>query len=950
MLGAAVLTSCAEDMVNETVTDYLNGSEKTPIEVSLLLDKGNGPVTRAVDNQFDNGDKLIAYLRHVTWEGGSGDRTSVPADQAPKLVTFTATGSEAWTGVDISPIGLWILDESDLLTFPLGLNHTNTKQATGLTASPALYWDDFSSSSSADKDLRTSGHYLQSYYGYCYNGSPAYGQSGTHISTQLFEANGTLGWTVDTDQSNGFKTSDLLWSYEQTPIKYAHVDNEGNKNHGTLILPYTHAMSKVTIEVVCADGFDADVDKNFGSAEVTLNQMNTVTSLTAPTATAAVGNTPADIKMQKGTPEGKKCSFSALIAPTLFKAGNDLATITGVDGNKYTIPLTDAVLTTATSPAYAWSTQLAAAKVGGTAATSVTAHATSGYTATDGGITKPGVNYLITVTIKKQKISVSATIKGWDEVTAKAEGAIHFANDITEKGSIVDELKTQGFDVYLKGTASGALYGSKKTTVLWSSDNWVYDPVMYWPDGANKFYFRALSGATHDNVKTEDINESLTMQNGLDVLWATTPSHSGPETENPTLNYGVGDPIAPRTGDVPLDFVHAMSKITVNLVTDEGTPQAVTTLAGAKISIANLYDEGTINLHDGKITDLKYHTADNVVTIKDFYAANDATESSTKLSEYVVVPQSLTTLADGAEREGNVSFYNQAELMEKTDENGEKNTYVISTLEKKLYTEEEIRCQNADLEGSLQGGAIKIEATYYTEAEAEEYNRTKGAVKDGDPLVYTVDQFSALKNADIPRALFDLFDFVDLTYEEFVAITDKPFAEFSSEDYQTIKGVIEEEKLKHDEISAAAYNSKLEGLVEEGEVKTPAVLYTEEEIKAYNSSLPGAIQPTDVKSYEIKEDGTSIKAKPGDIKTNGANPKIVMLIMLPDGPGGTDGTTYTIDLAQCKDEQDRLISTWEPGNHYKYTIKLNKEKVTFRAMIKGWDEKEGSGNATLDWD
>ena len=35
---------------------------------------------------------------------------------------------------------------------------------------------------------------------------------------------------------------------------------------------------------------------------------------------------------------------------------------------------------------------------------------------------------------------------------------------------------------------------------------------------------------------------------------------------------------------------------------------------------------------------------------------------------------------------------------------------------------------------------------------------------------------------------------------------------------------------------------------------------------------------------------------------------------------------------------------------YTYPITLKKEAISFRVIIKDWDEKTGSGNANLDWD
>lgn len=648
-VSAALLSSCHDDF---TADDYLNGSEKTPLTASALIDGAGGVRSRAVDKDFEASDKLIAYLRHVTWDGTTtGARTSVAADKAPQLVTFTkgSTAMTAYDGSDITPIGTRVA---------LGLTSDNTKQAADLTASPALYWDDFSNSASDVTDLRTDGHYLQSFYGYCYNGGAP--------TTALTEDTGALGWTVADNQSTGFKTSDLLWSYEQTPVAYAHVDADGKKNHGTLILPYTHAMSKVTIEVVCEDGFDADT-KNFDGASVVLKGMQTVASLTAPTGTitAVPGTDDANVKdittqpIAHATQPKVRYSFAALIAPTTFNDGKVFAEINNVDGNNYTLALSDAILDT--EAANDWASRL------------------TGYTAADGGTTQPGVNYLITVTIKKQAISVNAEIRDWDEVSATGVGVIQFNNDFTDKtGAIAAELQTNGFDLYKAAEANPAVYGIAATKYTYDSENtkWTRNNEIYWPNGTDKFFFRALSGATADAPATP-ANESLIMENGKDVLWGTTSAHKGPEAAEPfTVTYNEGDAIAPRTGDVPLTYYHPMAKITINLE-DENKATTVAgwevddarysdydnplnpriNLAGAKVQITNMATGGTIDLHTGNITPSA--VSEKMLgdgTGYNPYKLNGTNNTITTdlLNGYVVTPQIIAddamlivTLADG---------------------------------------------------------------------------------------------------------------------------------------------------------------------------------------------------------------------------------------------------------------------------------------------------------------
>lgn len=608
ILAAAVLASCVKNPVGERT---LSGTgEKTPIDVNLMAAADNNSTgTKAAGREFVQGDQFVAYLRHVTWNGGTSDaRNLVDADKSPVLVTFTKGSAAMATfgGSDITPIGTNVA---------LGLNSGNTKQTSDLTASPALYWDDFSNSASADTDLRTSGHYLESFYGYCYNGSPAYGDADSSISTPLVETTGVLGWTVLADQStsDAFKHSDLLWSAEQEPVAYNHA-----KDRPGLVLPFTHAMSKVTVVVKCGDGFEADATKNFGSAVVTLKGMNKSVSLTAPTMNVATFETNGDVIMQKLSEgaEDKQRSFNALVAPTLLKEGKEFITINGIDGNNYKLVLSDAVIDAkegepAETKADAWSTKLVAHDL-----TEFVPSTPAGYTVDNGGITRPGVNYLITVTINKQEITVKATITNWENVTAEGVGEIQFNGDITGKGSIATELQTNGFAIYQSGVNTSAdpiVPSGYSQASVWSYTGepaaWTATPKIYWPNGADKFYFRALSGYDPANA--------FNMSQDRDVLWATTQAHEGPDPDHPALTFAEGDPIAPRTGDVPLVFYHPMTKVTVNLVDankDTPLPEDVEAddydnplnprldLTEATVHVTNIATTGKIELHEGNIT------------------------------------------------------------------------------------------------------------------------------------------------------------------------------------------------------------------------------------------------------------------------------------------------------------------------------------------------------------
>lgn len=619
---AAVAASCSDDTLPGTTPD--NG-ERTPLNVAVALSNGT-PLSRAEGNTFAAGDSLYAYIRQVQWDGTDKAEyyntvESKTADQSPSLVLFKVDNGFTMTDVD-----------------------GTTKQTTNLTASSyyngsdrlgitggKLYWDDFSTS---DNPLTADDRYLQSAWGFCYNGGSP--------TTALSQTDGTLGWTAAADFTpNGvLRNNDLLWSKVQKPLKYERGTFGGN-DHGTLVIPYTHAMSMITIEVVAAEGFTTG---NLGSTTATLQAMYTKATFSAPNATVSSQAGSQTVKMlasAEGTNAESKPNkmFQALVIPgKQLTADNLLAEIANVDGNNYKIPVTDAILT-------AWREQL------------------------DGGNTlKSGVNYKLTVTVAKQAIDVVAQITDWTPIEATGTGKINFSADVTSSG--VANTATGSFDLYRSTETDGTSSLAYATTSEYSDSKWVNDPPIYWANGSTSYYFRAL--ATYDGSLLSSINNTSTHEGenartaaaqGKDLMWATTKEHEGNLEGGGTQHFNAGEAIPPRTGDVPLQFEHAMSKITINLSTSTTGKGASTTtddvaravdFTGAKITISNLCTAGTIAIADGAIS-----TTPIAEAKADALSGTVTAESSDKasLANQIVIPQLLVnetypikltiTLSDG---------------------------------------------------------------------------------------------------------------------------------------------------------------------------------------------------------------------------------------------------------------------------------------------------------------
>ena len=535
----------------------IDGS-KTPIDIAVAFVNGetvSKSTTRAVDKTFEANDKLVAHLQHVTTS--EGNTSPLTDNKYSKTVVFTVKDGFSRT------------------------EENNTQKTSDITPDSPLYWDDFSD---ATDYIRTEGHGLRSAWGYCYNGKEDFPESNNHTDE--------ITWEAATDQKTGFKTSDLLWSKTQNPVSYQHGNNSGDI-HGTITIPYTHAMSKATIVLTAGEGFGDDA---FENTTITLKSVNIKGKFTASTATVVGTKTgeegqyeTGDIQMQKKSTDATNNSvtFECVFVPnTLLSANNEWAEIKDVEDNDYNIYLTETMLGND-----AW-------------------NATS---------TASGVNYKLAATISKQKIDVVAQIADWINKVTSADGKIQFSTDLT--GVDYNDMPSgTSYDVFT--TESQTSGYSKSTTRNYTDSKWTDDPVIYWQGEGKGLYFRGL--AKYENNLITSVAGSTSANQGTDLLWATTPQHTGKDNSGNDKTYPAGDKIDPRTSFVPLKFEHAMSKVkfVLKTTTDKNTK---VNLEGATMSIPGIITDGTIDVANGNIT-LGSTTAD--------LAPVDN-------KEYIVIPQNL---------------------------------------------------------------------------------------------------------------------------------------------------------------------------------------------------------------------------------------------------------------------------------------------------------------------
>ena len=565
VVAVMAASGCADDNTTPLTAD----SAKTPINIAVAVaDAETSGKTRAVDNRFESNDVLVAHLQHVAMEGTN----QTPQVSFEKTITLTMNAD-----VEMNPV-----PES-----------TNTQQTTSFTTNETLYWDDFSD---ATHDIRADGHGLRSAWGYCYNGNSSAPSSNKYSDTQV--------WSVATDQTSGIKSSDLLWSKTQEPVAYNHDKN----NRGTITIPYTHAMSKATIELKASDGFG---DTPFNNTSITLTNVNTKGNFTASTATvqgteAEDGYGTGNIQMHKISADGKTATFDCLFVPnTLFTPGNNIAKVEDVEGNNYDIVITDAMVRQ-------W-----------------------------GSLSASGTNYKLVGTLKKQAIDIVAQITDWTEIESTGnEGQIKFSTDFTFSTQPQDLGEGTSYDVFM--TADKDRFEEKSTTRTLVEGMWTDNPVLYWQGEGQKRYFRGLAKLEKDGEGKElitTVGGSLEANQGIDLLWATTTKHTGTKADGTAVTYEEGDAIDPRTSAVPLQFSHAMSKVKFVLTTSADDADDKVDLTYAKVSIADVYTQGKVSMDNGSIRDWSsLKILENTVT--------ENSDGKYETEDCIVIPQS-TSISKG---------------------------------------------------------------------------------------------------------------------------------------------------------------------------------------------------------------------------------------------------------------------------------------------------------------
>lgn len=607
----ASLIACSSEERIQT-TDHTSG----PIELSAGIVENSSNATTRTDfedtHQALTQNTQLALQISGTWTG------HVPVNV---VHTTTATvGAETSSGSKINP----------------------------LTCSPVRYWDEYGSADPANATTgRTEGLTI---YGAAVNGKTVLSIAENQWTAYPWElpADQTVSGSYPADKdlliSNNVKSENTYKFDSHTSVKR---------------LEFTHALSKITVNLTAGAGFASNNFENY--PVVTLTSNNASTSNTewavikgkinittgAVDITSSGQGTPAVINMYRnGSSTSHLAIMEALVMPgSQFTADNAIIARINADGNIYYVT---------------------AEKI----RTAINAnHASQGAYSTEAG-----KNYIINITVNKTSIDVTATVANWTDVTAAEEAPV--INVAGSFGGGSGSLSKDYFSFYSStslntgyGSLNGIYYTEERRVRVsdWKmgvmSESWTEAP-LYWPNHNTHYQFRGVWPCTGTGTgdvnypRVETATHSATQYQVIkvsNVAYSANTFPSDLQIARPEIDpsttcsnsdhtavslYNVG--ICATEGNINLNFRYMMSQVEVNLTSVTG--EGAVTLTNAVVELVNVKNAGDVKLGDREV----------VPTGSTSTYQLTAVDGSPNKRLNAIVPQELTYIA--AQAEGNVRF------------------------------------------------------------------------------------------------------------------------------------------------------------------------------------------------------------------------------------------------------------------------------------------------------
>ena len=536
-----LVSACSEDSYP---TSYTVGEADNAITLRAGLgDEGIGVQTRATETPKEHG-------KHTPLTPGA---------------TAILRIDGGWTGHTPDPVS-----QTTLATIGAISDKHNS-----LTMSPQLYWDDYGTADPANTTGRANGLMIL---------AASAGNKFTSkddISDPEWTA---YSWTLPPDQSNGWENADLLTSNN---ILYRTLKfDEVKTNTANDLLIFTHAMSKVTVNLTADEGFPlTNGDPCFETdPKVTLlgftysGMVDIKEKILTPTISAT-----ADIQchLTTGGAGQHVATFTALVFPGCYFNDDTEIIHLDADGNRYIVT---------------------AAKI-------------NEKIDEINSVKKfvQGKDYVFNIIVKKTKIIISATIKDWVQVDS--EPVTPEINISADYGQIVSGNPfTKSYDFFRSLTMASGYDADADQSGVNPAATYTYNAInstgswnktLFWPNHDTHYFFRGvypvgqtITTDAQNNEVIEVTNQSYTVGAVPSDLMIALPRSTGNCTHDQAVET---NGICATKGTIYMNFEYAMSKVELRLKSGGtlGLDYVDLTQRGTEVEIINGYNKGSIMLKDG---------------------------------------------------------------------------------------------------------------------------------------------------------------------------------------------------------------------------------------------------------------------------------------------------------------------------------------------------------------
>ncbi len=312
---------------------------------------------------------------------------------------------------------------------------------------------------------------------------------------------------------------------------------------------------------------------------------------------------------------------------------------------------------------------------------------------------RPGVNYVFTLTVGKKKVeSLTASVVPWESVNAADHQPTHARILVTLlKNGVLQTGADASFDLYRKEDVAGSIPADENTyaSFLWTtgyvptanpkinkakltegtsgmyaaanadadpgSDPETFTP-WYWPNNKTFYHFRAVM--PKNTVVTEDSSEgdyisftgkaiagsaeytgvcwgapfkNINIAGGARLTYSKDTGFDNTQSPGTAeANHQISKAIGATENTIDMELFHMMSDVTIRLTTSAGTDAV--TIAGATVSLSNIYNSGKVRMGTGKVETTGAVSADPAI------GGTVSLVDGNQQWRYAFVPQSLSSV------------------------------------------------------------------------------------------------------------------------------------------------------------------------------------------------------------------------------------------------------------------------------------------------------------------